>query len=384
MSSSFDRMYDHIAPLPKFLEKSHPSSTLLEWRKGIFTACTKIGAEIYVGGMRSRGLHLSTAEWAAAHPPVPDANGHLQPVQRDPDPVMPVIPDVNATAAVSTHYTRMNEKYKIHVAGINKLHSMILDSFNGAMFKETEDTVNNTGHADRSVEFLISYIVTTYGGATADTLKTHKASLLLPIESEEEVASGFNRFIADFNALANINQAKCTSDQLEIVTTACSALPNVMHAIQLYNERVTNISLRNVADMKVFVVEQQPNFSTYSAGYVGSVKTSPAAPQQADVIAQAVAKGIAQGLSLMRAELLKSSGVVDGTRPGAPAPPGLQQPKKKPKADKTVAYYCFFHGAGHSGGHCNWMAPERSTEFTDAQRACTIPGQFIDGKRGHA
>jgi hypothetical protein len=291
---------------------------------------------------------------------------------------MPVMPAHDATAAQTNHYGRVYDIFKSNNLAKSKLKSMILASFNEALLTETEDKVNKTAHADRSIEFLISHMVTNYGGSTTETVRFHKTSLMeASITSESDFASGINRLIGDFVALDNINQSKSSSDQMDIVCAACKTLPNVMRAITLYKEKYPDIDDQSVEQLKVFVIKQKSNFDADSAGYMGGASAKKPAPaDNSEIIAKAVAQGVAQALAQFANKQKSNAQSTNNAQP--------PEPKKQatPKANK--AFYCFFHGAGHSGGHCNWMDAKRSNDFTQAQRECTVPGQWIDGKLGHA
>jgi hypothetical protein len=292
MPSSDENMFADVKAIsPAFEIGTDPSTTYSAWIKDVNIKGAKIASEIYTGGLRSTGILLTDAQFRAQHPDVPDANGVPQPVPRPVPPVRPALPDANAGAAPSNNYDRVHRIFKVHDAAENRMFELVLASFTQTMRDETEDMVNNTGHLDRSLTWLITHVVTKYGSATINSIETSMEALAKPILNECDFEAGTNVYAGHFAKLVNNAQGLSQYAQMKIVDDMCATLPNVSSAILRYKQSNTDIGNRTFTAMRAFVLTQKEFFTVDTGGYIGS--TTNKQQSTADRDAALIARGVA-------------------------------------------------------------------------------------------
>jgi hypothetical protein len=314
------------------------------------TKCVKIYGE---GGLLNVGIGMTTVAWVAEQGAVPRPAAMVKPILVGANPVAPTVleRDLHKSAL---------EEFHDYTEGTIDLKKELLKDLSPALLTATKDVA--TGHRNRSITWLLDFLHVRYGAMSEINLKKIKA-LLAAIWTSEQNLEAHCELYKNYHAkLVLLGQPRSESDKFELFDLITATLPNVTYYLKMYYEDNLNINARTLTAAMAFLVSQEPNFTTKSAGWVGGVAASDAEFERR------VANGIKEGIAKHAKRVAAAAG--GGAPGGAPAAPAAGHHAEAPS-------WCFKHGPGHGGRKCKYMLARPAfftKEFLEATHQCNIRG----------
>lgn len=359
----------------------------------VYALGQRMGSAFLPGGIHSLGVTMCERDWNVAHPPVivpppPAAEGEDGDADTIPDayanvprpeiPTKPVIFAAGADAATIALFKYHSDVYVAVDTAIQRMKEYVLAALGPMVTMALEDSVDD--FASMSLLDIMQMLDDTYGTLRETDIHTLVAGLFEIIPADAEVLAACVRMNRTFRILERAGQPKSEQDKIGFLEHDTALLMGTQRCIMMYKERRPALHQRSfeglVAHLRVHLPAQTVAAAGMQGGGTAHAATGPhpvlhiQPPQQ---VAHAVVYQPQQAHGAGRGGRGRG-----GRGGGGRLPPGRGGGRGAPLGPPG---YCFWHGTGHSGITCRFMAvPENG--FTDAMRRATGPCT-LDGYEGH-
>ena len=318
---------------------------------------------------------LSDIEWDALNPPDPAAvaaaiqAGNMPPGPA-PRPVTNYRPVDQANQAARDDRKALNaihvEARRVYAAA----RAAVLTSIGPLRRIELEDPVSQRNNL--TLQQIVEQIDVWYGGLSAHDVRSLKASLTIPLNSEtpEDFTAHnikFQQSVGRLAAVAPVN----AFDQLELFKATINGYPYINEAVQDYLNGTPVIAQQTLPQMAAFILTRLQNRLPTSAIAMGFAASTASTPVQSHASAEAIARAIYDVMGPLLGNHRNTSSTQAGGRRENPRLPRI--------------HYCYFHGSNqaHKGIECTKMDPAKGAltadgnHFSKHQRNASSPTSAV-------